>query len=108
MLRTFGLGFGVLAFLAVGCGSKSDSTAKTPAAAATTGLSANYTKLCVSCHGADGSQVSTGGTAVLKGTKLTAAQFSAVVRAGKLTMTKYTTTQITDADIAADYAILSK
>ncbi len=95
---------GFMFVLAVSCGSSSSST--TPAPAAASALSASFTSTCGACHGSAGG----GGSGTkLSGTALTLAQFKATVRSGKGgDMSAYSTSSYSDANLEADYAILSK
>lgn len=82
--------------------------AATPAPTAKPGtttvtLSAAYTSLCKSCHGAQGESTS---FKKLAGTAISEADYLAKVRAGASPMPAFTADQISDADVKADYAKL--
>ena len=114
VLRLFVSAVVVLAPLVIGGCSSSSSSSPAPASPpATTGtataVSTSYKSLCVSCHGADGALTITT-TKVLKGTALTSATYSAAIRSGRTgtSMTAYTAAQMSDADIANDFAFFTK
>ena len=114
-LRLFVSTFAVLLPLVVGgCSSSSSSPAPTPTPAGTvTAVSTSYTSNCVSCHGATGTLAT---YKALKGTALTAAAYSAVVRAGKkaattvsgVAMDAYPAATMSDADITNDYTFFTQ
>jgi len=105
----------VLAPMVVGgCSSSSSSPAPTPTPAGTvTAVSTSYTSNCASCHGATGTLTT---YKALKGTTLTAAAYSAVVRAGKAAtatvsntaMDAYSAAKMSDADITNDYTFFTQ
>ena len=109
--------FGLLMLLAVAAPACSSASSSSPAPASpttpsTTGtsattLSAAYTSKCKSCHGADGSTKV--GQAALKGSKTATATWESAIRdgAGGGSMPAFTTSQYTDANMKADYTVLT-
>jgi mono/diheme cytochrome c family protein len=82
----------------------STNHASRTAATMTVPLSNSFNSNCTSCHGDAGA--GSYGPAVLK-TKLTLAEFRDTVRSGIGRMPGFPSTAYSDADIAADYAILT-
>jgi mono/diheme cytochrome c family protein len=106
MTRRVGLGivFAVAATL-LGCSSSSDDsptpgTSSGDGGSASSGLSLAFASKCARCHGttATGQGIYPG----LPG-NLTSAAFAATVRSGRKDMPSFDTSQISDADLAADY-----
>lgn len=108
---THAVGFAVtatmMAALAMGCSSSSDDATPTPAGSsgtsgtASAGLSLAFASKCARCHGT--TATGQGIYPSLPG-NLTVEAFNATVRAGRKEMPSFDTSQISDADIAADYA----
>ena len=100
---------GGITLLAGACGS-SKSSSDTPTTT-TTALTASFTNVCAVCHGADGATKAPGttvGSGVIKGTTLTEAEFLSIVRQGKGTgMTTYSTSQMSNADVSANWKVLA-
>ena len=95
----------VMASLAMGCSSSTDDS-PTPAGSSgssgqtSSGLSLAFASKCARCHGT--TATGQGIYPSLPG-NLTAAAFAATVRSGRKEMPSFDTSQISDADIAADY-----
>jgi mono/diheme cytochrome c family protein len=83
-----------------GCSSETD-----PLPSTTSGLSASYASNCKRCHGDTG--LGSGQFPKIPGTKDSEAGFIAFVRAGKGNMPAFSTAQISDADLKADYLWLT-
>jgi mono/diheme cytochrome c family protein len=91
------------ATFAFGCSSSSDDdTGRSPGSSGSTslGLSLAFASNCAGCHGTTAS--GQGIYPSLPG-NLTLDAFKATVRAGKRAMPAFSTSQISDADLAADY-----
>jgi len=93
----------VMSSLATGCSD--DSTTKPLGASGSSGqtssgLSLAFASKCARCHGT--TATGQGIYPALPG-NLTLAAFTATVRSGKREMPSFDTSQISDADIAADY-----
>lgn len=88
--------------LALGCSSSSDDTGSSSSSSSSSGsgLSLAFTSNCAPCHGTTGS--GQGSYPSLPG-NLTLDAFKANVRAGKKLMPAFSASQISDADLAADY-----
>lgn len=90
--------------LSVGCSSSSDGTPSGSSGSSgkttSSSVSLAFTSKCARCHGATGT--GQGIYPGLPGT-LTEAEFVATVRAGRKDMPSFDTSQISDADLAADY-----
>jgi mono/diheme cytochrome c family protein len=94
----------VLAVLVTGCSSSDSSPTPTTSSGSTgtasSGLSLAFSSKCARCHGT--TATGQGIYPALPG-NLTAAAFTATVRAGRKEMPSFDATQISDADLAADY-----
>ncbi len=90
----------VMASVLGGCSSDPD-----PVTSTTSGLSASYASSCKRCHGDTG--LGAGQFPKIPGTKDSEAAFIAFVRAGKGNMPAFSASQISDADLKADYLWLT-
>ena len=90
----------VMASVVSGCSSDPAPVGTTPS-----GLSASYSSNCKRCHGDTG--LGAGQFPKIPGTKDTEAGFVAFVRAGKGNMPAFSASQISDADLKADYLWLT-
>jgi len=90
--------------LALALAACSTNRASRTAATMAQPLSSSFNSNCTSCHGDTGA--GDYGPAVLK-TKLTLAEFRDIVRTGRGRMPGFSSAAYSDADIAADYAILT-
>jgi len=98
-------GAGAALLLALSGCSSDDTTGD--AGSTTSGLSQAYQNNCARCHGATG--LGSGQFPKIPGSKDTEAGFIAFVRAGspRGTMTAYSASQISDADLKADYLFMT-
>jgi mono/diheme cytochrome c family protein len=99
----------VISSLAAGCASADDPIARPAGSSGTSGqtsagLSLAFASKCARCHGT--TATGQGIYPPLPGS-LTAAAYAATVRAGRKEMPSFDTSQISDADLAADYQWLS-
>lgn len=91
--------------LSVGCSSSDDSTPSTSSSSSgssgkTSSVSLAFTSKCARCHGSTGTGDATYPS--LPGS-LTEATFIATVRSGRNAMPMFSASEISDADLAADY-----
>jgi mono/diheme cytochrome c family protein len=86
--------------IASGCSSSDDSSGSSGTAKSEAGLSLAYASQCSRCHGT--TATGQGKYPVLPG-KLTLATFVGTVRAGRSDMPAFSGSQISDADLTADY-----
>jgi mono/diheme cytochrome c family protein len=104
-LLTSLLGFG-LALAAAACAGSSGGSGSTDGDGGTAGaLSKAFGSQCARCHGPTGA--GSGKYPKLPGTK-TSSTFIPYVRTGKGEMPPFDASQISDADLAADFAVLSR
>jgi mono/diheme cytochrome c family protein len=98
-----------LAFALGGCSSSTDGTAAPTTSGeggtTTATLSKAFAMQCERCHGPTGAGA---GKYPKLPVKTTADAFVAAVRAGKGEMPAFSTSQISDADLRADYAVLTE
>lgn len=111
MLMRCILTLGASAMFLAGCGGSDDKKDETPATTTAT-LSSQYTAKCASCHGQTGELAPEAGKTdkIIKGTSLSLEVFRTRVRSGVqgTTMLAIGTTDYSDANLNADFAILSQ
>jgi len=107
-VATFGVAI-IVSSIVMGCGDSADPNPNPPRTQQQqSGLSASFINQCARCHGetGQGQVVSGNNYPVIPGGK-DESSFIAIVRAGRGDMPAFDASQITDADLKADYLWLT-